>query len=418
MSARGALNHDRTPGKTEASDHSARVIAAARATARWIEARRSTWVVPPREFPAAVAPALQDRAPANGLPAAVVEPASPPAIVPAVEKATAPPARTQPALADKSAGWWAWFVERIPRWLPFGLAAIIVAALVAVLGLAGTRFYKSRPITPATGVAVLESTPPGSQVWVDGQALGATPLTTTLAAGPHDIEFRFRKSTRTMRVNVDRGDHIVKRIDWTLKATGRLHVQSDPPGAKVLIDGVARGETPLRLDDVTVGTHAVVIERAGGSIRRSVTVGAGETTKVSEALVPGWITVFAPFELTVSEGSHAVHLDDRHQAILPPGSHELRLENRALGFEDTRKVEVRPGASLPLSIVPPRSTLTVTSTTPAEVWLDGTLVGGTPLVNLPVDLGTREVLVKSADGRERRLTTVVTVKPTTLAVAF
>jgi hypothetical protein len=69
-------------------------------------------------------------------------------------------------------------------------------------------------------------------------------------------------------------------------------------------------------------------------------------------------------------------------------------------------------------VVPPRSALSVTSTEPADVWLDGVAVGRTPLTDLPSDLGTREVLLKSETGAERRLTVTVTVQPVQVSVDF
>src|SRR4029453_17654465 len=40
---------------------------------------------------------------------------------------------------------------------------------------------------------------------------------------------------------------------------GRLLVRSVPSGANVTVDGVARGETPLALRDLDVGTRSVII---------------------------------------------------------------------------------------------------------------------------------------------------------------
>jgi len=44
---------------------------------------------------------------------------------------------------------------------------------------------------------------------------------------------------------------------------GRLLVRSFPSGASVIVDGVARGETPLALRDLDIGTRNVVVERRG-----------------------------------------------------------------------------------------------------------------------------------------------------------
>jgi hypothetical protein len=110
--------------------------------------------------------------------------------------------------------------------------------------------------------------------------------------------------------------------------------------------------------------------------------------------------------------------DDSHQVMLPAGAHELRLTNRALGYETVRKVDVKPGEATPLQLAPEPSALTVTTAEPAEVWLDGTRLGETPLNAAPVALGVHEILVKRAAGGERRFTVTIGAKPFALNVTF
>jgi hypothetical protein len=45
-------------------------------------------------------------------------------------------------------------------------------------------------------------------------------------------------------------------------------------------------------------------------------------------------------------------------------------------------------------------------------------VGPTPLTAVPVELGTRGIVVKNGDGVERQMTVTVTTKPVDLNVAF
>ena len=111
-------------------------------------------------------------------------------------------------------------------------------------------------------------------------------------------------------------------------------------------------------------------------------------------------------------------MDDRSQIMLPPGRHVLRFVNRALAYDAVRQVVLKPGEVTSLTIAPPPSTMTVTASEAAEVWLDGTRVGDTPLNALPVPLGTHDIVVKRAAGGERRFTITVTVNPFTLLVDF
>jgi hypothetical protein len=303
------------------------------------------------------------------------------------------------------------------RWLPRVAAVGIVGGMVFVGATAG-RSYWQKLSAPKTGIAVLESVPDGLPITVDGKDAGKTPLETTLPAGSHTIEFRYKKQVRTLSVIVDPGGRVVQRVDWLKKPSGRLVVSSSAANsARVFVDGTMRGMTPLTVDDLGVGAHVVRFESAKGSVQRTVNVAAGETVQVDETIFPGWLLVNSPIDLAINEGSRIIRLDDRGQAMLPPGSHELHLENKALGYQEVRQVEVRPGETSRLSITPPTSTLNVTATAPAEVWLDGVMVGQTPLADLAVEIGTHDLRVKGTAG-ERRVTALVTVKPFEVNVDF
>lgn len=185
-----------------------------------------------------------------------------------------------------------------------------------------------------------------------------------------------------------------------------------------MIDGRARGVTPLDLADLKPGRHEVALESDAGSITRTVTLSANATATIDEAIFSGFVTVYAPFDVTVTESGRVLRADDRQQMMLPPGPHDLRIANRTLGYETVRHVDIKPGEATTVQLTPDPSMLTVTASEPAEVWLDGTRLGETPLNAAPVPLGVHEIVVRRADGRERRLTTTIGSKPVTLTVDF
>ena len=201
------------------------------------------------------------------------------------------------------------------------------------------------------------------------------------------------------------------------KRTGRLVVTSASGVAQVLVDGKARGITPLTLDGLPAGKHTVTLQNQNGSVEQTVTVGASETAQLDQTIFPGWVSIVAPVDLTISEGSRSLRLDDRSQVMLSPGPHELLFANRALGYQETRHVDVRPGETTQLSIAPPRSKATFTATAPAEVWVDGVSVGQTPLIDLPVEIGTHHVKMKSGTA-ERQFTVTATMTPLAFNVDF
>ena len=192
---------------------------------------------------------------------------------------------------------------------------------------------------------------------------------------------------------------------------GGLEINSMPTGAEVLVDGKARGVTPVTLTDIAPGRHTIILKSTAGTVGRTVTVTAGETALVDESIFSGFVAVFSPFELTIMEGGRALTPDDRGQVMMAPGRHELRLVNRSLGYDVPRQVDVKPGETTRLTIAAPRSTISVTSADPAEVWIDGSRVGDIPVSAFPIDIGTHDVVLKSSGGSERRFTVTVTTSP-------
>jgi hypothetical protein len=302
----------------------------------------------------------------------------------------------------------------IRAWIP----RLVTAGIVIALGAAGLNYWPRLRSALTMGAVVLETTPPGSQVFIDGALVGTTPMTAQLPAGPHTVEFRDSNRSRTMEVVVVARDQLVQRVDWTAKPTGSLSVSSDPTGAMILVDGKFRGTTPMTVDGLSVGTHAVVVEMPnGGSIRRTVKIAADQTTNLSEVLVAGWLAVFSPFEITISEGNRLISTDDRGRAMLSPGSHRLRFRNAALGYDEVRTVQIRPTETTTLNLVP-QTTLTITSTEPAEVTIDGARVGGTPITKRRINIGTHTIVLRNGAGQQRQFTVTATSDPVQLDVDF
>jgi hypothetical protein len=205
--------------------------------------------------------------------------------------------------------------------------------------------------------------------------------------------------------------------DAAITALGSLRVRSTPPGVEVLVDGTTRGVTPLIIADLVPGRHDVVLTGEGGTVQRTVNVSANETATIDQATFSGFVTVHAAFDVTISEHGQALRANDRHQFVLPAGPHELRLTNPAIGYDTIRQVEIKPGKSTRLELTH-ESSLIVTSSAAAEVWLDDTRLGDTPLNGSPVPLGLHQIVVKRTGGGERRFTVTIGARPLVLHVDF
>jgi hypothetical protein len=362
------VNDDNLP------DHD-RLIQAAHAASSWVRARRAAWASEPE----ATAPTLPEIAGGDFefLPASAgTLHASSPLPSPTQSAAAAPQHSPDDRLDVKGSRIsFPELSEPVRRWLAGG---VIGLALIAAAFAGGRYLWRSLPARPVQPAAVKPAS-------VQPAAVDKKPPLPVVASR---------------------------------KGMGSLVVSSTPAGARVLVDGKARGVTPLTLADVSPGRHDVALQSDAGTVTRIVTVSANATTSVDEAIFSGFVNVYSPFEVTVSENGKVLQADDRHQIMLSAGPHELRLANRALGYEAVRKVDVKPGDATNLQLTPEPSPLTVTASDAAEVWLDGTRLGATPMNAMPVPLGVHEIVVKRAAGGERRFNVTIGAKPFTLNVDF
>ena len=363
-------------------DRQARLVVAAETVCRWVHAQRAAWS---HDGAAAIASEPCVAAPP---PALAVLQALPAAEFPETAIAPAAPGPRPP-----------WAVSLEPA----------VAAVSRWISMAGWIW---RPVALALGVVLLLVAARAS--WSTWGGLLAKPIAVgqdVVAAG----RLRLAAQAAPRR---SAGRSIPAPASGISARIGRLQVDSDPPGARVSVDGHDRGVTPLLVKDLAAGSHVVLVRSDTGSIQRTVAIKEGQTAALSEAICSGWLHVSSPIELQMSEGARSIRLDDSNHALLGPGSHAVTFENRALGFKEVRQVDVRPGGTTSVTIDPPPSSLSVSATEPAEVSIDGEWAGRTPLTDLPIRIGTRDITVTASSGAVRRMTTTVTLQPARVDVDF
>lgn len=294
--------------------------------------------------------------------------------------------------------------------MPWKLAAAAVLLIAGVTaGTLGWPSSSAREVVPvAPGVLVIETTPPGSEIFIDGAPKGVTPATIQVDPGTHELKLSRKGASHAWSVDVAAGARRVERLDWTaLRQTGGIEVVTNNPGARVLVDGTARGETPLVISDLKPGRHVVIVEGPNGRVRRTVRVVGGETTKLDLAIYSGWLIVSAPIELQVVEQGKVLGSAGEAPLVLGAGAHTVEFVNDALGYRESRGITIEPGEELRIA-VEPRGKVNINAVPWAEVWLEGAKLGETPLANVSVPLGTRELVFKHPEHGERRLSITVT----------
>ena len=199
---------------------------------------------------------------------------------------------------------------------------------------------------------------------------------------------------------------------------GALTITTQPPGARVSIDGKPAGETPLTLDTIKPGRHVItLVSPTGASAKRTVRVEAGRPLTLDVALFAGFANISAPFVVEISENGKALGTNEE-QVILSPGTHTLRLANKELAYVGSETVEIQPGEVTRVS-VDPRGRANINAAPWAEVWIDGEKAGETPLANVAVRLGIREFVFKNPRFPDRKVVATITAgTPATISVDF
>lgn len=302
------------------------------------------------------------------------------------------------------------------------ISARTVAAVAAVLVLlaggafAAAMYFGGDATAPALGTLVVESNPPGVPVFVDGVERGVTPARIRLAPGSHILELR-RGVPRVVPFTLTAGGEVTQYLEFAeVPLLGHLAVQSDPPGAKVFVDGIERGVAPLTIDDLSPGEHEVMLQTEVAVARHRVTVQAGGTASLVVPVagtpsgpVSGWISIKAPFRIEVFEEGRLLGTNDAERLMLAAGRHQLELVNDALGYRVTRVVQVPPGRTASLDLELPRGVVSLNATPWAEVWIGGERVGETPIGNLSVPIGPHEVIFRHPEFGEKRHAISVTL---------
>jgi hypothetical protein len=261
---------------------------------------------------------------------------------------------------------------------------------------------------------------------IDGQPRGSTPLTLALTPGSHTLELVTDGETRTIPLTITAGGMVSQFFELPKAgpSTGTLQVHTEPSGARVTVDGVARGAAPLTIEGLAPGPHTVVLVTGLRSVTQDVIVEAGATASLvvpmaapQGAPVSGWISIAAPADVQIYEDTRLLGSSRSDRIMVSVGRHEFDIVNDALGYRATRVVNVLPGQVSPVRLDWPTGTMALNAQPWAEVWIDGERVGETPIGNLAVHIGTHDVIFRHPELGEQRVRATVTLNsPARLSV--
>ena len=214
----------------------------------------------------------------------------------------------------------------------------------------GAYVQANATLEPEKGLLLVRTVPEGADIVIDGISYGAAPrvITTLNTKDRHKAELRlagYQKSVIEIKFN---GRSPLVREETLVRDSGALEVLSEPAGAEVSINGIARGKTPVSVADVPKGTITVKFHLDGYKDEtRSVSLSAGESQTLSVSLegLPGTLSLSS-----VPDGAR-FYLNGEFRGKSPlkipqlaPGDYEVKAELEGHATL-TRTVTVGNGAT-------------------------------------------------------------------------
>jgi PEGA domain-containing protein len=283
----------------------------------------------------------------------------------------------------------------LPVMMTFAVLLLLFAVTLVALP------YLKRPSAAALTV---ESDPPGALIYVDGRARGSAPVRVDAEAGRSYALRAVRPGFRDdeQLVAAATGDSMVRLHLDPLRAT--LDVQSDPPGARLLVDGRPTDKlTPATLELVP-GVKVKLTLAKDGFVENSVATvapAAGERALYHASLPLAFDT--ALLTVAVEPAAANVSVDGltlappapSHDTFVAPGArHKLRAS--APGYLDGHaNVVVGGGEHKTVKLVlVAGGTLEVKTNLPAKVLVDDKAVGSAPILGLELPVGKHTLALR------------------------
>ncbi|MBL7115507.1 MAG: PEGA domain-containing protein [Kiritimatiellae bacterium] len=275
--------------------------------------------------------------------------------------------------------------------------------------LAGQRVNVEMTLEPITGLIVVHTDPPGASIEINGAYYGETPLLLTdLALGTYRMKLS-AQGCRTREVPIELKDRTPRKILVELESdAGSLTVDSNPEGANLILNGIAKGTTPCTVDRVPEGDTTLQLTLDGyKTYNHSVRLTAGQTETIQAVLepLPAMLTI-----VTRPTGAR-IYVENQFRGTapvtlkaLPPGEYRVRAEKEGCEMM-ARTVELELGQELTEEFRLSGNTGTIElSTEPSDVtvYVDGQETGLTAAKESETDRVSEPFLIEQlAEGRHQ-----------------
>ena len=194
---------------------------------------------------------------------------------------------------------------------------------------------------------------------------------------------------------------------------GYLNVYSDPPLARVYLNGEYIGKTPIKNYKLLEGTYALKIVRPNyREHKENITITPGETTDINATLTPiGFLSIN-------SEPSGAeVFIDENYvgetplEIEVPTGNHTLTLtKNEYEQYSTNLTLSSGERKEITVKLVPTFGYMSVKSDKEnAKVYIDGKYLGNTPIAQYKLPVGSHVLEIKHPSCKDYKAN--ITINP-------
>jgi hypothetical protein len=282
------------------------------------------------------------------------------------------------------------------------MMTLAVLLLLASVTLVALPYLRKAPHSTLR----IDSEPAGARVYLDGRARGSTPLTVD------GLEAGRSYSLRSTLAGYKDDDQLVTTTEG--EQTVRLHlgalsgsvsIESDPPGAQVLLDGQDTGKRAPATLELASGKEATVTLRKDGFYEQKLQVSGprpGEraiyraSMPISRDVSALTIRVDPPTATVALDGMALMPPAPGYDTFVKPGvTHKIKITMP--GFIDQRReVWLAGGEHKTIEVkMAQGGVLTIKTNISARVFIDDKPVGTAPMAPLALSEGTHTLSLRS-----------------------
>jgi len=267
--------------------------------------------------------------------------------------------------------------------------------------------------TSGFGSYYITSNPEGARVWIDDTEItGITPLEVdNQSAGEHTIYVEKGNYSAETIAFLEPDDLVKINLPLNL-GRGKLKISSTPFEAKVYIDGVLKGETPMMVKDLMAGEHILKLIKKGYSELTKMVfvksnqlitenISLGQKAELMIASLPTRAQIYINGDLFGTTPKNATLNTGKYNIVIKREDYYDKEITVDLGSGDNEELNLDLDHHL--------GSLFVYSDPPeADIFLDGDMAGKTPLK--VTDLNTGKHNIKIMKSGYYTTTETVTVK--------